>query len=86
MVGTHKTYLVAPYSKQFLRDRALADYFFVIANDWHAPDLVPWYFDFTDARCDWRGHDADYLTDTMVPLMRAEIYENKRVYRMLCDG
>ena len=48
MMDTQKTYFVAPYSKQFLRDRALADYFFVLANDWNAPDLAPWGFDFAD--------------------------------------
>ena len=76
MVDIHKTYLVAPYSKQFLRDRALADYFFfVLANDWNAPDLAPWDYNFTGTRCDWRGHDEGYFTGTLVPLLRARIYE-----------
>ena len=49
MLATHKTYIVAPCSNQFLRDRALADYFFVLANDWNTPDLAPWGFNFADA-------------------------------------
>ena len=70
MVDVHTTYLVAPYSIQFLRERALADYLFVLANDWHARDLVPWGFDIVDARGDWSGRDEDYLTTTLIPLLR----------------
>ena len=82
LMDVHKTYLVAPYSKQFLRDRALADYFFVLTNEWHAPDLVPWDFDsvdadFVDARCDWHYHDSGYYTDTLVPLLRAGLHAYK---------
>ena len=71
MVATHQMYLAAPYSKTFLRARALADYFFVLSNDWHAPDLVRWNFNFADTRCDWRFSDEHYLTDTLIPLLRA---------------
>ena len=82
LMDVHKTYLVAPYSKQFLRDRALADYFFVLTNEWHAPDLVPWDFDsvdadFVDARCDWRYHDSGYYTDTLAPPLRAGLHAYK---------
>ena len=45
-------------------------------------DLVPWDFDsvdadFDDARCDWRYHDSEYYTDTLVPLLRAGLHAYK---------
>ena len=82
MVDVHTTYLVDPYSKQFLRERALVDYFFVLTNDWHARGLVPWGFDIVDARGDWSGRDEDYLTATLIPLLRGVIYERVSVRRV----
>ena len=59
LVDVNETYLVTPYSKPFLRNRALAYYFFVIANGWHARDLAPWSFDINDWQSDWHYHYLD---------------------------